>query len=235
MSMMAELRLVSPRVLEVIRKDPSLVDAALRTGLPTLPGLDDLPLPASVAKHLASLPPADRARVENQMAEQMAAFRASPQGAPLAELFDEREDDLEEGRVELERLGITPEDLGEPLGIDKAWHGLHFLLTGSSTDTKPPLGAAILGGQEVGEDLGYGPARYLSPAEVAAVADALDQVTHADLDIRYDPSAMEGEKIYPGGWDDPDSADWLIETFDEVKAYYAQARDRGYGMLLSMG
>ena len=234
MSMMAELRLVSPRVLEIIRKDPSLVDAALRTGLPTLPGLDDLPLPASVAKHLASLPPADRARMEARMAEQMAAFRSSPQGAPLAGLLDE-DDDLEEGRAELERLGVTPDDLGEPLGIDKAWHGLHYLLTGSSTDTEPPLGAVILGGHEVGDDLGYGPARYLSPAEVAAVADALDQVTHADLDARYNPTVMDGEKIYPGHWDDPDSADWMIDTFDEVKAYYAQARDRGYGMLLSMG
>lgn len=231
MSMMAELRLVSPRVLEIIRKDPSLVDAALRTGLPTLPGLDDLPLPASVAKHLASLPPADRARIESQMAEQMAAFRASPQGASL----DEQDDDLEEGRAELERLGVTPDDFGEPLGIEKAWHGLHYLLTGSPTDTAPPLGAAILGGQEVGEDLGYGPARYLTPAEVAAVADALDQVTHADLDARYDPSIMDQQKIYPGHWDDPDSADWMIDTFDEVKAYYAQARERGYGMLLSMG
>ena len=232
MSMMAELRLVSPRVLEILRQDPSLVDAALRTGLPTLPGQDDLPLPASVAKLLASLPPAERARMESQMAQQMAALRDSPQ---VSGLFDEREDDLEEGRVELERLGVTAEDLGPPLGIDKAWHGVHFLLTGSSTDTTPPLGAAILGGQELGEDLGYGPARYLSPAEVAAVADALAPLTADDLAQRYDPSAMERQKIYPGHWHEPDSEDWLLETFDEVKAYYAQARERGYGMLLSMG
>ena len=53
MSITAELRLVSPRVLEILQKDPSLTEAVLRTGLPTLPGLDGLPIPASVAKVLA--------------------------------------------------------------------------------------------------------------------------------------------------------------------------------------
>lgn len=235
MSIMAELRLVSPRVLEILQKDPSLTEAVLRTGLPTLPGLDGLPIPASVAKVLAGLPPAERARMEKQMAEQMAAFRSSPQGAALAAMVDGVDEDFEEERAELERLGVTPDDLGDPLALDKAWHGLHFLLTGSATDTAPPLGSAILGGQEVGEDLGYGPTRYLAPAEVAAVANALGQLTHADLGARFDPSAMDGEKVYPGPWSEPDNQAWLLEAFDDVKAYYAQARDRGYGMLLSMG
>lgn len=235
MSIMAELRLVSPRVLEILRKDPTLTEAVLRTGLPTLPGFDGLPIPASVAKVLASLPAEERARREKQMSEQMAAFRSSPQGAALASMVDGIEEDFEEERAELERLGVTADDIGDPLALDKAWHGLHFLLTGSATDTTLPLGAAILGGQEVGEDLGYGPARYLSPAEVSTVADALGQLTHEDLGARFDPSAMEGEKVYPGQWSEPDNEEWLLEAFDDVKAYYTAARDRGYGMLLSMG
>lgn len=235
MSITAELRLVSPRVLEILEKDPSLIEAVLRTGLPTLPGLDGMPIPASVAKVLAGLPSDERVRREKQMAEQMAAFRSSPQGAALAAMIDGIDEDLEEDRAELERLGVTVDDVGDPLALDKAWHGLHFLLTGSSTDTAPPLGAAVLGGREVGEDLGYGPARSLSPAEVSAVAEALGRLTHEDLGARFDPSAMEAEKIYPGQWDEPDNQEWLLEAFDEVKTYYAQARDRGYGMLLSMG
>lgn len=239
MSITAELRLVSPRVLEILQEDPSLTEAVLRMGLPTLPGFDDLPIPASVAKVLASLPAEERARREKQMTEQMAAFRSSPQGAALTAMADGIDDDLEEERAELERLGVTPEDLGDPLALDKAWHGLHFLLTGSSRDTAPPLGSAILGGREVGEDLGYGPARYLSPGEVAAVADALGRLSHEDLGARFDASAMEGEKIYPGPWSESDDhhnqQEWLLEAFEDVKAYYAEARDRGYGMLLSMG
>src|SRR6476661_4451319 len=41
-------------------------------------------------------------------------------------------------------------DMPEPdLDINKAWHGIHFLLTGSAWDIQPGAGEAILGGDEV--------------------------------------------------------------------------------------
>ena len=47
--------------------------------------------------------------------------------------------------------------------LDKAWHCIHFMLTGSTYDVTQPLGGAVLGGDGVGDDLGYGPARILDP------------------------------------------------------------------------
>ena len=47
--------------------------------------------------------------------------------------------------------------------LDKAWHGIHFLLTGSAWETTPGAGESVLGGDPVGPDRGYGPARLLDP------------------------------------------------------------------------
>jgi hypothetical protein len=39
---------------------------------------------------------------------------------------------------------------------DKAWHGIHFLLTGTAGEGTPPLDFIVRGGQEVGDiDVGY--------------------------------------------------------------------------------
>ena len=58
--------------------------------------------------------------------------------------------------------------------VDKAWHGIHYMLTEGDDDSRSPVSNAVLGGRPVGEDLGYGPARILEPAEVKAIADALE-------------------------------------------------------------
>src|SRR5262245_43187400 len=70
---------------------------------------------------------------------------------------------------------------GPVLDIHKSWHGLHWLLCQSAWDGPEPLKHAVLGGQEIGEDLGYGPARLVDGAKVRAVAEALAGIGH-DLD-----------------------------------------------------
>src|SRR5687767_14577361 len=44
--------------------------------------------------------------------------------------------------------------------LDKAWHGIHYLLTGTAAEGGKPLDFLVSGGREVGNvDIGYGPAR----------------------------------------------------------------------------
>ena len=51
--------------------------------------------------------------------------------------------------------------------IDKAWHGIHYLLTGTAWEGAAPLNFLVAGGRPVGDvDVGYGPARAFSGAEV---------------------------------------------------------------------
>lgn len=228
MSMMAELRHVSPRVLALVRDDPTIVHAVLQSGPPAFPEFAGLPIPADVIRLLRELPPEERARIVSGMAEDLADLKEELDESPLAG----GRRSVEEGRARMERLGVGPEETGEPLGLAQTWHGLHFLLTGSSQEGEPPLKNAVLGGHPVGEDLGYGPLRYLEPAEAVAVAAALDDLSRSDLSRRYDAPAMEAARLYPGGWDEPENREWLLDAFDEVKAYYAEARGRGHGMLL---
>jgi len=67
--------------------------------------------------------------------------------------------------------------------LDKNWHTIHYLLTGEPEPDSSALGSAILGGEEVGEDLGYGPARLITPEKVAEISTALGGV---NLSEKYD-------------------------------------------------
>jgi hypothetical protein len=41
------------------------------------------------------------------------------------------------------------------LDLDKSWHGIHYLLTGTAWEIDEGAGTAILGGEEIGEDTGH--------------------------------------------------------------------------------
>src|SRR5690349_11334743 len=65
------------------------------------------------------------------------------------------------------------EDVGlseNRLDLDKAWHGLHFLLTGTDWGGTPPLNFIVAGGETIGDvDVGYGPARAFTPEQLAEI------------------------------------------------------------------
>lgn len=111
------------------------------------------------------------------------------------------------------------------LDMDKAWHGWHWLLTGTVYDTTSVLGQTLLGGSEVGEDLGYGPARVLSPAGVQAVANALEQFDASSATAAYNPQAMDDAGIYPTVWtrDGDEGLKWLLHYLPMLKTFYRNA------------
>src|SRR4051812_34848725 len=89
---------------------------------------------------------------------------------------------------------IYPEEEDEQnerhLDLDKSWHIIHFLLAGDAWAGKQPHANAICGGAELGDtDVGYGPARYLTPAQVKEVAGALSGISANELWSRFDSSA----------------------------------------------
>lgn len=131
---------------------------------------------------------------------------------------------------------LFPDDDGnthpDALDIDKTWHAIHFLLTRTVWEGEPPLSQAILGGDPVGDDTGFGPARYLSPAEVREVAAALVLVPADDLRRRYgDGSALTANEIYPSIWDE-EGWDYVSSYYVELVAHYERASQRGDAMLL---
>jgi len=120
--------------------------------------------------------------------------------------------------------------------VDKAWHGLHYLLTGRAEGGAEPLAWALLGGEEIGPELGYGPARYLTPPQVAAVAAALSDLDDQALARRFDADDMDAQDIYPDIWarDGREALEYLLAHFAPLAGAYRGAADRGDAMLLWM-
>jgi hypothetical protein len=124
-----------------------------------------------------------------------------------------------------------PEDQGKALSIDKAWHGVHYLLCGEGEPGATLLSQAILGGTDLGEDQGYGPARYFPVEQVAKIACELSRTgLEAEMRGRLDPGQMSRLGIYPGGWDHL-GGDWLFEEFRRLRDFYSEAAARGFAIV----
>lgn len=131
------------------------------------------------------------------------------------------------------------EDVDPPreLHLRKMWHALHFLLTGTTWDSQGPVGQAIIGGEDIGPDIGYGPARILAPEEVKATAAALTTITNDQFKSRFVPTRMEAVDIYPSDiWvrEKDTILSELLPLFQKLVQFYRDAAARGDGMLLSM-
>jgi hypothetical protein len=121
------------------------------------------------------------------------------------------------------RAPPAPGNPGHSVSLDKAWHGLHYLLCGALEPVPGPLGQAVFGGSEIAEDRGYGPARYFAPAQVSEIAAALRSPgLERELHARFDAAAMTQLGIYPGRWE-ADDHDWLIKAFRTLCDFYAAA------------
>lgn len=154
------------------------------------------------------------------------------------------------GDQDLARLGEAPElvtdyiDEDAPAGfgpfadldVDKSWHAIHFLLTGTAWDGAPPLNFITAGGTEVGDDLGYGPARGLTSAEVRELAAALEAIPRESFLQRFDPPALAAAEIYPDIWDrtaeEDDTRGYVAEYYEELRSFILDAAANSEALLI---
>lgn len=134
---------------------------------------------------------------------------------------------------------MMEEGEGEVGELDKAWHGIHYLLTGTAWEGDPPLNFLVTGGREVGdEDVGYGPARTLTPGETREIANALAALSDEQLRARFAPEEMMRLEIYPEIWDrDPaedDTLGYLMEYMGQLRAILSSVVARGHGLLVTI-
>lgn len=116
------------------------------------------------------------------------------------------------------------------LCLEKYWHELHYLLTGQTGDAPAPLGDAILGGTPIGDNLGYGPARFLMPEEVRAVSVALACISKGELARRCAEQSLQHKEAH--GFLGEDGLEDTLYFFDLLVQYYAEAAERGNAVLL---
>jgi hypothetical protein len=133
---------------------------------------------------------------------------------------------------------LNPDDGdGEPpnyIDLDKAWHGIHYLLTGTAEGGPAPHSLAVFGGEEFGPEVGYGPARYLTAEQVALVADALSELSPTDLAERFNPKDMEAKEIYPDViWvrDGEEALNYALENYQQLQTFYRDAASRGEAVI----
>ncbi len=127
-----------------------------------------------------------------------------------------------------------PPDKRRGVDLDTAWHGIHWLLTGTAYESETPHGQAIFGGEPIGADLGHGPAHLIDARTVKRIADALTDISSAELVARVDVDAMVDADIYPGLWGELDVLDWLQPRYKELRRFYRRAAKQGMPVLAAI-
>lgn len=125
------------------------------------------------------------------------------------------------------------------IDLDKAWHGIHFLLTGSAWEGTEPLCYLVKGGEEIGdEDVGYCPARAIRPNQIADWTNALSAISGDDLRKRFDPEAMMKAEIYPDIWDrapeEDDVLGYLLEYYEALRSFVERTKNENKGAIITL-
>lgn len=113
------------------------------------------------------------------------------------------------------------------------WDALHYLLTGGPQGDAPPLDAIKRGEIEFrGEDRTHG----VSSAATKALAAALERISEAALNERFDPKEMREKSVYPGRfWVFPGLANQIFEEtmgyFGGLRDFAAKAAEAGKGLI----
>jgi hypothetical protein len=121
---------------------------------------------------------------------------------------------------------LFPEDVENPFegqfDLEKAWHSIHYVLTGQAQPDGTPLGDAVLGGQEIGPNLGYGRARLIPAGRVQEIHEALSKVDFNSRFASVDKSPNRLSEIYLGSCLRSE-LDYLTQYFNALVAAYATA------------
>jgi len=245
MSMIARFVQVQPSLRQDLLEDPSSVESMFEdqpvegSGVQTAEVAERMRKlfatrgAAMVAGGLPGLDPKMREAL-NQRLEQlgvnMEALKAGQGGEALADLLMSRMGMMRKGTGA--GAGRAPKVRGAAISLDKAWHGVHYLLCGSAVPDSTALGQAVMGGTEIGDDFsGYGEAGYFAADRAADIARELGRATlEAEMQARFVPAQMESAGIYPGGWG-KEPPDWLFDAFRELRDFYAGASAGGFAVL----
>jgi Domain of unknown function (DUF1877) len=151
----------------------------------------------------------------------------------LVALPPEKLDELKADEDLIEAFLYPDDGESEPensIDLDKAWHGIHYLLTGEAEGGEPPFSLAVVGGEFFGPEIGLEPPSFLTSTQVNAVASAISALSSEELRTRFNAKDMEAKDIYPDViWvrDGAEALDYLIENYEPLVEFYRDAASRG--------
>ena len=122
----------------------------------------------------------------------------------------------------------------DPLDLGAAWHAVHFLLNGSAWGGSSPAFDAVLGGTPLGDPTTYEPIRFVSAAQVEAVAQALPDVD--ELVPRFTHKALRQSEIYPdSAWDHQDALTaFVLPAYAHLAGFFTDAAAAGDAVLITL-
>jgi hypothetical protein len=116
--------------------------------------------------------------------------------------------------------------------VEDYWGALDFLLTGDVDGVHGPVGFVLTWGTPIGAiDVGYGPARSLTPDQVHEVSAALAKISPHDLAQRIDMARLEAEGVYHA---DTFIEQDLVDVYSELRAFVDQAALTGNGLVIAL-
>lgn len=201
MSMICSVLGVTPAQIAELRAKPALVSK-----LALVARID---LSKARLDHLAQrMTPEQRAQFETSQAQ----FAASP-AAKEAEVH------VADARAALTPLGPVE----KALSLEKSWHMLHYLLTGHAGTGHAP-GDLLLCGDELGDDVSYGPARLHDEGKTSEFSRFLEGQDLAQLRARTDFDEMNRAGVLYGAGEPGDETLHRM-LHEEIAIYFQLLRD----------
>ncbi|WP_061217963.1 YfbM family protein [Leptospira weilii] len=113
------------------------------------------------------------------------------------------------------------------LDVDKTWQMIHFLLTGDPYEGKHPERNVIFGEKVLSDevDVGYGPATFLTAAEVKEVHLFLKGLSAEELWSRFDREALRKVDVYGDWTGDEEDREYVTDYYLDLVDFYARAAE----------
>lgn len=123
-------------------------------------------------------------------------------------------------------------DLGPAGDFEKSWHGLHYLLTGTSDEGSPPLNF-LMHGRELELEDGEPPLITHSSADTRRIADALTRLSDEEVRRRVNLAEMNELELYPGRWD-AEFIEYVLDDMRRLRETMSAVASKGLGLLVSI-
>jgi hypothetical protein len=123
-----------------------------------------------------------------------------------------------------------PYDAGAALDIDKAWGGIHFLLSGSTDGGEDPPRFLMSG--HMLEDVSEHVAVHRA-SSIASFDAVLKQTSDDTLFARMNPQEMNRLDVYPGSWTGSER-DYLAGYVNELRDFISATAASGRAMTISI-
>ena len=153
--------------------------------------------------------------------------------AKLQEYLDEPD------KFEFELRSLEDNKIDKPVYLDKSWEAIHFILTGNKIGSgEPPLSLAVYSEQffDKEQDLGMGPASYLTPEQVKEMNSWLEMFDDDYVKGRYDITKMNELRIYQHPWSaNPVVFEYVLDNFQKLKAFYKEVASKDHAIASYLG